>query len=142
MSTFVLIGVPPHLVPAVTALITNDSAEAVSPAGATDEGALVNGWTEETLRQHFRDSSEKMQRFLVWLAQHADEEVTSHDAAEAIDSPGWNSIAGMLGAAQRRAKNHFGHDDAPWRRRWGRDDQAKLTMPPDVAGIVLDEASE
>lgn len=61
-----------------------------------------------------------MREFLVYLAEHADEEVTSDAAAEAVGLRDWNSIAGMLGAAQRRAGNHFGREYGPWRRRWAR----------------------
>lgn len=46
----------------------------------------------------------------------------------------------MLGAAQRRAGNHFDVQYGPWRRRWADDDQARLKMPEDVADIILDEA--
>jgi hypothetical protein len=136
MPNPVLIAVPPHLVPAVTDLIANDGEAKATPADVD----LIHGWTEEMLRAHYRDSSEKMRAFLVYLAQNADEDVTSHDAAKAIGYPDWNSIAGMLGAAQRRAGNHFGREYGPWHRRWASDDQARLKMPRPVADIVLDEA--
>jgi hypothetical protein len=138
MPNPVLIAVPPHLVPAVTDIIANDGA---ADMPAFNEGSLIHGWTKETLRQHFRDSSEKMQAFLVYLAEHAGEEVTSEDAAVAVGYPDWNSIAGMLGAAQRRAGNHFGQAHGPWNRRWAGDGHARLKMPGDVAATILDEAS-
>jgi hypothetical protein len=138
MPNPILIAVPPHLVPAVTELIANDGEH---PDGTSANAVdLINGWTEEKLRQHYRDSSEKMRAFLVYLAEHADAEVTSHEAAQAIGSKDWNAIAGMLGAAQRRAKNHFGREYGPWNRRWASDDQARLRMPGAVAAIILDEA--
>lgn len=139
MPNPVLIAVPPHLVPAVADLIANDGD---TPASSDQsEPDLINGWTESTLRQHYRDSSEKMRAFLVYLAENADQEVTSHAAAQAIGYPDWNSIAGMLGAAQRRAGNHFGREHGPWNRRWAsEDDQARLKMPGAAAAIVLDEA--
>jgi hypothetical protein len=142
MSNPILIAVPPHLVQAVAELIANDGVAAgarTAPAASSPE--LANGWTADQLRQHYRDSSEKMRAFLLFLAQHAGEEVTSHEAAQAVGYPGWNSIAGMLGAAQRRAKNHFGRDDGPWFRRWGADDQARLKMPAETAQVVLAEAA-
>jgi hypothetical protein len=136
MPNPILIAVPQHLVPAVAELIANDS-------GAADvgDGSLIHGWTDETLRQHYRDSSEKMRAFLVLLAEHASEEVTSYEAAEALGYRDWNSVAGMLGAAQRRAGNHFGRSYGPWNRRWAGDDHARLKMPHDVAAIILDEAT-
>jgi hypothetical protein len=136
MPNPILIAVPPHLVPAVTAIIASDGEHPV----ALGEDELVHGWTEKTLRQHYRDSSEKMRAFLVLLADEADAEVTSHTAAATLGYRDWNSIAGMLGAAQRRANNHFGRPEGPWKRRWAGDGQARFTMPPDVAAIVLDEA--
>lgn len=137
MSNPILIAVPPHLVQSVAELIASDG------VGATRAGAesLIHGWTDSTLRAHYRDSSENMRAFLVFLAEHADEEVTSHEAATAIGLVDWNSVAGMLGAAGRRAGNHFDRDQGPWHQRWASDDQARMKMPDDVAAIVLDEAS-
>ena len=113
-----------------------------APSSGTAKAPLLHGWTEDTLREHYRDSSEKMRAFLVFLAEHADEEVTSHAAAQVVGYPDWNSIAGMLGAAGRRAKNHFGREHGPWNQRWASDDQARLKMPREVAEIVLDEAQK
>lgn len=139
----ILIAVPQHLVPAVAELIASDGATANSTAtGATTPNPLIHGWTEDTLRAHYSDSSPKMQAFLVHLAHNADREITSDDAAKAINYPDWNSIAGMLGAATRRAKNHFGRDKGPWHLRRGRDDHVRLKMPSDVARIILEEASK
>lgn len=140
MSNHVLIAVPPHLAQAVADLIANDGVVPPRVAQADRKQVLINGWNESDLRQHYRDSSEKMRAFLVYLADHAGEEVTSHGAARAVGYRDWNSIAGMLGAAQRRARNHFGHESGPWSRRWNAEDQAQLKMPRDVAAIVLDEA--
>ena len=139
MPNPILIAVPPHLVPAVTDLIANDGA---LPAGAPTNATLIHGWTEDTLREHYRGSSEKMRAFLIFLGTHPGEEVTSHAAAQAVGYPDWNSIAGMLGAAGRRAKNHFGREHGPWNQRWASDDQARLKMPREVAEIVLDEAQK
>jgi hypothetical protein len=138
----ILIAVPPHLVPAVVELIANDGGTAESgTADLTTSEALIHGWTEDTLRAHYLDSSPKMQAFLRYLAQNADHEVTSHSAAEAIGYRDWNSIAGMLGAAGRRAKNHFGREQGPWQLRSARDGQARLKMPNDVARIILELAA-
>lgn len=143
MPNPILIAVPPHLVPAVVELIASDGDAASSSTAETATAeALLHGWTEDTLRAHYVDSSPKMRAFLVYLAQNADRELTSHDAAKAIGSRDWNSIAGMLGAAARRAKNHFGREKGPWHLRWASDGQARLKMPSDVAQILLEEASK
>jgi hypothetical protein len=139
MPNPILIAVPPHLVPAVTAIIANDGA--ISDGESSVEDALLHGWTAEMLRQHYRDSSEKMRDFLALLARSADQEITSDEAAGALGYPDWNSIAGMLGAAQRRARNHFGRDHGPWYRRWTPDGRARLKMPKRVATVILDEAT-
>jgi hypothetical protein len=136
MPNPILIAVPQHLVPAVAELIATDGAS--TPASSE----LVNGWTEDTLRQHYRDSSEKMRGFLVLLANSGGQEVTSEKAAQALCYPDWNSIAGMLGAAQRRARNRFGLDYGPWHRRWATDGHARLKMPAEAAAVVLDEAAK
>jgi hypothetical protein len=134
----ILIAVPQHLVPAVAELIATDGAS----AGTDASGDLVNGWVEDTLRQHYRDSSEKMRGFLVLLANSGGQEVTSEEAARALGYPDWNSIAGMLGAAQRRARNRFGLDYGPWHRRWAQDGHARLKMPAEAGAVVLDEAAK
>jgi hypothetical protein len=137
VSNPILIAVPQHLVPAVAELIATDGASA-----ATDQSAeLVNGWAEDALRRHYRDSSEKMRGFLVLLANSGGQEVTSEEAARALGYPDWNSIAGMLGAAQRRARNRFGLDYGPWNRRWAPDGHARLKMPAEASAVVLDEAA-
>ena len=83
MPNPVLIAVPPHLVSAVAELIANDG-QTAAPAGQPGDTAFVNDWSEAQLRQHYIDSSENMRAFLRYLADHADEEVTTHDAAKAI----------------------------------------------------------
>lgn len=138
MPSPILIAVPPHLVPAVTEIIANDGMG--YDANGTDAHDLLYGWTPETLRQHYRDSSEKMRGFLLLLARSAGEEITSDEAAESLGYPDWNSVAGMLGAAQRRARNHFGRDAGPWYRRSSSRGHARLKMPQAVASVILDEA--
>jgi hypothetical protein len=138
MANPILIAVPEHLVPQVARLIASDPGP--EQPQSSDDG-LVNGWTEAKLRTHYGASSEKMRAFLVYLAEHSDREVQSHEAAKAIGFPDWNSVAGMLGAAQRRAKNHYGLKHGPWDRRWARDDQVRLKMPAAAAAVILDEAA-
>src|SRR5438094_419801 len=48
-------------------------------------------------------------------------------------------IPARLGAAQRRAGNHFGRRWGPWNRRWS-NGQQRLKMPGAAALIILDEA--
>ena len=134
MANHILIAVPPHLVQAVADLISNDGVVDSTPT------SLIHDWTEKDLRQHYRESSEKMRAFMVYLAENAGSEVTSPDAADAIGYPDWNSIAGMLGAAGHRASNNFGRSDGPWNRRWDGENRAHFKMPDEVAAIVLDEA--
>jgi hypothetical protein len=143
MPQYVLIAVPPHLATAVAELIARDGEfndQVVAPPDRSPTH-LIHGWTEGNLREHYRASSPKMRAFLVCLASRAGQEVTSHEAAQAVGYNDWNGIAGMLGAAQRRAKNHYSMKYGPWDRHWDTtDDQVRLTMPADVAAIILDEA--
>jgi hypothetical protein len=144
MSQYVLVAVPPHLATAVAELIARDGTldgPIATPSLDASPTDLIHGWTEANLREHFRASSPKMRAFLVFLASHAGEEVTSHEAAQAVGYKDWNGISGMLGAAARRAKNHYGMKYGPWDRHWdSSDDQVRLTMPKDVAEILLAEA--
>lgn len=143
MTTHALMAVPVHLVARVGDLIAQDAAPSASAnVGPADDG-LVNGWSETDIRDHYRSSSENMQKFLVFLAAHADEEVDSDAAATEIGFQDWNGVAGMLGAAHRRASNHYGYEEPPWLQRWVIEEgRYRFKMPTIVARIVLDEAAK
>jgi hypothetical protein len=137
---YVLMAVPAELVDQVARLIEGAAEDKPAKDTAPD---LLNGWTEETVREHYRASSENMQGFLVYLAQNADDEVTSDNAAKELGLQDWNSIAGVLGAAHRRAVNHYGLEEPPWKQRWTYDEgRRRFKMPPNIAAIILDEAGE
>lgn len=75
-----------------------------------------------------------MQKFLVFLAEHADQEVESEAAAKSIGFQDWNGVAGMLGAAHRRAGDHYGLDEPPWDQRGVNDEgRYRFNMPAKVA---------
>jgi hypothetical protein len=107
--------------------------------------AFINGWTPDTLRKHYRASSKGMKRFLVLIAESGTTGITGEEAAPKLGyKHGWHSVMGMSGAAANRARRSFPDvTDVPWSREWSVPGKvgAVLTMPPDMASVVLDEAS-
>lgn len=136
--SFVVMAVPTHLVGKVASLIADESGFAAAQAVPAE--TLLNGWTEEVLREYYDSSSPAMQHFLTFLADNADKEMDADAAADELEVDGWNSIAGMLGAAGRRMKNWYELTSPPWRQRWTPDGRSRFRMPRDVASIILDEA--
>ena len=82
-----------------------------------------------------------MRGILHFLADHADEEVTSERIADAINAAhGWNTVAGMLGAFGRRSAGRYKRSGPMWLDRWDTEGRARLKMPAAVAAVIKSEA--
>ncbi|MGH2879585.1 MAG: DUF6416 domain-containing protein [Solirubrobacteraceae bacterium] len=142
---YVLMAIPAELVPKVAALITGFDV-AGAPLGATSptgSAGLINGWTEDLVRQAFKESADPMRRVLLFLAEHGGEEVTSTEIADAIDAErGWNTVAGMLGAFGRRSANRYKRRFPMWSSREGEDGASLFKVPVAVAEAIKVAAEE
>jgi hypothetical protein len=142
---YVLMAIPTQLVPQVAALMADfdvTGVQVVTERQAGDNGSMINGWTEDLVRRAFKESGDPMRRVLLFLAQHADQEVTATQIGEAIEAKyGWNTVAGMLGAFGRRSVNKYKRPKPMWEVRQG-PDGGLLKMPVAVAGVIEAAAAE
>src|SRR5205809_561223 len=112
-----------HLARIYTFVGSLDGAEP-SSGGVTEEAieSAEDDWPCELIERQYRESPESMKKFQRWLADHAGEEFTTTEMAEAVQAKrGWNSIAGMLGAYGNRVKNRYKRTTFPFTSRWNGD---------------------
>ena len=135
---YVLMAVPEELVPAVAKLVGEGSSPALGQVtSVVGEDGFVNGWDRETVRKAYRESADNMRELLRFLSRSPEREVSSYEIADAIGARfGWNTVAGMLGAFQRRCANHYGRTKPMWEFRYDQDDRILLTVPGKVAEAV------
>lgn len=107
-----------------------------------DYGDVEEGqepWDQTSLRRFYRESSSNMQTFLRSLAEQSPGTLTSTEAGKDLPK-GAQSVAGMLGAAGRRAANRHGRG-FPW-AAWAQptDDhggsETVFKMPEGVAKVI------
>lgn len=119
---FINVPVPAERVEEVFALLAKPrpAGQGASPPTGSPppvvEGELP--WDAENVRRFYKESSPNMQTFLKLLAEKAPGTVSSIEAGKDLPK-GAQSVAGMLGAAGRRALNRHGRG-LPW-RAWGQD---------------------
>lgn len=143
---YVLMAIPAQFVPEVAALIAEFDAGGApvvaAPEGFDGDGAMINGWTEDLVRQAFKESADPMRRVLSFLAEHGGSEVTSDQIANAIDAErGWNTVAGMLGAFGRRSVNRYKRPLPMWETRQGAAGTL-FKMPPAISTVIKAAAAE
>jgi len=134
---YVMIAVPAGLVQAVTEFI--EGHDELGLEGGSGDSEFFNGWDPETIRRAYLESADRMRHLLRYLAENADEEVSSDQIARALEARyGWNTVAGMLGAFGRRSANRYGRREPMWKQRWDAQGRALLAMPYEVAKAVLE----
>ncbi len=141
---YVLMAIPAQFVPEVAALIAafDVSSPVLLPEASSDDGPMINGWTEDLVRQAFRESADPMRNVLLFLAHHGGEEVTAVEIADAIDAKrGWNTVAGMLGAFGRRSVNRYKRSQPMWESREGVE-RTLYRMPVAVATVIKAAAAK
>jgi hypothetical protein len=143
---FVLMAIPTALVPQVADLLAGFSLTAEIAPGFESSGSKAgfpNEWTETLVRRAYQESADPMRQLLAFLADHADEEVTSEQIADALNAEkGWNTVAGMLGAFGRRSANRYERPRPMWDFRWDTDGRARLKMPAAVADVIKSVAGK
>lgn len=147
MPEFVMVPVPPDRVHEVYSVLARppavNEAKNPSPERSEEEEAEVDEghepWDAESLRRFYKESSPNMQTFLCQLAERSPGTITSTEAGKDLPK-GAQSVAGMLGAAARRAWNR--HDRVmPWNSWWQPTDDHRGTetvfeMPEEVATAI------
>ncbi len=94
------------------------------------------------LRRVYSESEPQFQALLLYLASRPDEAIGSVEIANALDlANGTSSLAGMLGAFARRAKNRYG-GFWPFERIYSPGDEgSRLLMSSEVAAAINQLAS-
>jgi hypothetical protein len=107
-----------------------DSAPALG--STTSQDHTLDDWNADAFRKHVTRASDTIRGLVSHLADHAGEEVTTGDAAEALNLPyGWNSLAGALGAFGRYCANR--DLDFPWDDWYNADGLTVMRMSQAVA---------
>lgn len=111
----------------------------VEASSASAAATLSESWPEDLIIRQYRESPDSMKKFQQYLAQHAGQDFSSTEIAEAIGAEyGWNSIAGALGAYGRRVKNRYKRSTFPFNQHWDHEHgEMRHGMTPEVAEIIL-----
>jgi hypothetical protein len=142
---FVNIPVPRQYVTQVYGFIASlesgggESRVETSPSSDVAAATLSESWPEDLIIRQYRESPESMKKFQQYLAEHAGQDFSSTEIAEAIGAEhGWNSIAGALGAYGRRVKNRYKRSTFPFNQNWDHEHgEMRHGMTPEVAEIIL-----
>lgn len=123
--------------PRVYRLIGSLDEEANAPV-VEPVGASSKEWSADLLKKQYVDASKTIKALERFLADHEGERFTGDELAAGIGLQyGWNSIAGALGAASRRHRNHYGRQDFPFDIDYDDDDElARYSMPSKYATII------
>lgn len=112
--------------------------------GAAD---VVSGWTKERVRKFVTGgNSSRLHDALIIVAEAGDEGITTDELGDALQyERGAQAVAGMLGAAHRRARNKLGMKEPLWQKEWepfdpGPGGTSRLTMEPHIREWVLETA--
>jgi hypothetical protein len=142
-NEFVNIPVPRQYVTQVYGFIASlesDGGESrVDTSPGSDAATMSESWPEDLIIRQYRESPESMKKFQQYLAEHAGQDFSSSQIAEAIGAEyGWNSIAGALGAYGRRVKNRYKRSTFPFKQNWDHQNgEMRHGMTPEVAEIIL-----
>jgi hypothetical protein len=129
MEELVMVPVPKSRVLEVYELL---GSKAPKPEASNDEDADVAGWDAAAFRKHILRASDTIQGLVTYLADHADNEVTTKEAAKALKLPyGWNSLAGALGAFGRYCGNR--DLEFPWDYWYDADERTVMRMSKAIA---------
>jgi hypothetical protein len=106
-TEFIMVPVPRERVQEVYRLLASEPTQA---AAALTEGVrndAVVPWSDSEIARAYRESPERMRRFLDCLATVAGQPVTSEESAKAVGYSR-HQQAGMLGAFGHRVKGRYG----------------------------------
>lgn len=114
----VTVMVPKKALLKVYRLLANmDTNDASTEDAASKELSVPDEWTPSRIRTAVQQSPPAMRDILRALAQRADEWLTTHELAQAIQGnpeADWKTVAGTLGAFGRRVSSRYGLDSLPF----------------------------
>src|SRR6266849_3342509 len=128
----VSVPVPRSRLREVYALLAADPDERV---GASP--AYPKPWDFESISDLWAGSDRSPALFLRHLAAHPDEEVGIEEIKELLGGKSGRAIGGMIGALQRRCRNHF-HREIPFEKRWDPARGMRYVMPAQIAEMVTE----
>lgn len=120
MTDLVNVAVPRAYLTQVYRYIADlDGKESVQSESNKPENVIIAGilteWTPDLIRRLVQESQETMRDILRALAESADEWLSSHELADAVENAvDWNSIAGALGALGHRCYGRYGLQTLPF----------------------------
>jgi hypothetical protein len=130
MEELVMVPVPASRVLEVYELLGNPSSSSRRPDD--DAAEPLDGWDAAAFRKHILRASDTIQGLVTYLADNADKEVNTDQAAEALKLPyGWMSLAGSLGALGRYCANR--DLKFPWDTWYDAGERTVMRMSANVA---------
>ncbi len=106
-TEFIMVPVPRERVQEVYRLLAFEPTDSAAPPEDGARDVEVVPWSDEEIGKAYRESPERMKRFLDFLASVAGKPVTPEESAEAVGYSR-HQQAGMLGAFGHRVKSRYG----------------------------------
>lgn len=113
-------------------LARRPGADAEGQAGAREQELEPEPWDFEALRGFWEGSDRRAKELLAYLAARPDENVYIRELRSALDIEEGRGIGGVIGALQRRSRNHF-HRDMPFRKHPSPEYGVIYVMPGEIA---------
>jgi hypothetical protein len=138
VAEFIMVPVPRERVQEVYRLLASDPM--TSDSASADQAGAEDGapWTNGEIARAYRESPERMKRFLDYLASMAGRPATSAETAQAVDySP--HQQAGMLGAFGHRVRSRYGKPRWFFAYEWSEQREAwAYSMGESAARVIRD----
>jgi hypothetical protein len=135
-TEFIMVPVPRERVQDVYRLLAAEPTQSATVAGAIardDEGVP---WSDGEIARAYRESPERMKRFLDYLVSVAGQPATAGETAKAVGYSRQQQ-AGMLGAFGHRVKGRYGRSTWFFDASWSDQHHAWIYTMGDAAAQVL-----
>lgn len=129
-NAYVMVPVPPHLVPVVCKLVADDSNAAAQTAPSIPPTVAI-------LQRIWKESGPAMKKVFKVLIEAEGNTVTSKELALSLyGNTKGHRLAGAMGAFGRRCKNRY-NGVRPFTASWNHTNGVwEYTMPKDVADVL------
>jgi len=136
-TEFVMVPVPNERVQEVYRLLASASIASSDASGQSDAAAEDAKWTDAEIARAYRESQDRMKRFLDYLASVDGKHVTAEETAAAVGYSR-HQQAGMLGAFGHRVNSRYGRSSWFFDCLWSEERQEwTYSMDADAAKVVL-----